>query len=108
VELHVMAQRLQASKRAAAARGELRTPLPVGYVHDALGGVVIAPDAEVQAAISDLFAAFAACGWVYGRGVHGLSVSQLGGARSGMFVLDNPELLALAVDRMVRYPAATS
>ena len=34
VELHVMAQRLQAAKRAAAARGELRTPLPVGYVHD--------------------------------------------------------------------------
>ena len=34
VELHVMAQRLQASKRAAAGRGELRTPLPVGYVHD--------------------------------------------------------------------------
>src|ERR1700684_3659082 len=33
VELHVMAQRLQASKKAAAARGELRTPLPVGYVH---------------------------------------------------------------------------
>ena len=31
VELHVMAQRLQASKKAAAARGELRTPLPVGY-----------------------------------------------------------------------------
>ena len=32
-----MAQRLQAAKRAAAARGELRTPLPVGYVHDELG-----------------------------------------------------------------------
>jgi hypothetical protein len=34
VELHVMAGRLQEAKRAAAARGELRTPLPVGYVHD--------------------------------------------------------------------------
>ena len=30
MELHVMAQRLQANKRAAAERGELRTPLPVG------------------------------------------------------------------------------
>ncbi|MGH3184378.1 MAG: recombinase family protein [Streptosporangiaceae bacterium] len=30
MELHVMAQRLQANKRAAAGRGELRTPLPVG------------------------------------------------------------------------------
>jgi excisionase family DNA binding protein len=66
VELHVMAQRLQASKRAAAARGELRTPLPVGYVHDEAGQVVIDPDAEVQAAIGDLFAAFAACGSAYG------------------------------------------
>jgi DNA invertase Pin-like site-specific DNA recombinase len=66
VELHVMAQRLQAAKRAAAARGELRTPLPVGYVHDAQGAVVVDPDAEVQAAIADLFAAFAACGSAYG------------------------------------------
>ena len=31
VELHVMAQRLQEAKRAAAQRGELRAPLPVGY-----------------------------------------------------------------------------
>jgi hypothetical protein len=37
MELHVMAQRLQANKRAAAERGELRTPLPVGYVHDDAG-----------------------------------------------------------------------
>ena len=66
VELHVMAQRLQASKKAAAARGELRTPLPVGYVHDEVGQVVIDPDAEVAGAIHDLFAAFAACGSAYG------------------------------------------
>ena len=66
VELHVMAQRLQASKRAAAERGELRTPLPVGYVHDEAGEIVIDPDAEVQAAIGDLFAAFTACGSAYG------------------------------------------
>ena len=57
VELHVMAQRLQASKKAAAARGELRTPLPVGYVHDEAGQMVIDPDDEVQAAVGDLFAA---------------------------------------------------
>jgi DNA invertase Pin-like site-specific DNA recombinase len=56
VELHVMAQRLAASKKAAAARGELRTPLPVGLVHDQAGEVVIDPDAEVAAAIRDLFA----------------------------------------------------
>ncbi len=66
MELHVMAQRLQADKRAAAQRGELRTPLPVGYVHDDTGEVVIDPDAEVQAAIRDVFAAFAASGPAYG------------------------------------------
>jgi DNA invertase Pin-like site-specific DNA recombinase len=66
MELHVMAQRLQANKRAAAQRGELRTPLPVGYVHDDAGDVVTDPDAGVQAAIRDVFAAFAACGSAYG------------------------------------------
>ena len=66
MELHVMAQRLQANKRAAAGRGELRTPLPVGLVHDDAGDVVIDPDAEVQAAIRDVFAAFAARGSAYG------------------------------------------
>src|SRR5205809_7849056 len=60
MELHVRAQRLQANKRAAAERGELRTPLPVGYVHDDPLDVVIDPDAGVQAAIRDVFAAFAA------------------------------------------------
>lgn len=66
VELHVMAGRLAAAKRAAAERGELRTPLPVGYVHNELGEVVIDPDAEVQAAVADVFATFTACGSAYG------------------------------------------
>jgi DNA invertase Pin-like site-specific DNA recombinase len=66
MELHVMAQRLQANKRAAAERGELRTPLPVGYVHDDAGDIVTDPDAEVQAAIRDVLAAFTACGSAYG------------------------------------------
>ena len=66
MELHVMAQRLQAAKRAAAARGELRTVLPVGYLHDEQGAVVVDPDTEVQATIRDLFAAFSACGSAYG------------------------------------------
>jgi DNA invertase Pin-like site-specific DNA recombinase len=66
MELHVMAQRLQANKRAAARRGELRTPLPVGLVHDDAGEVVIDPDAGVRAAVRDVFAAFAACGSAYG------------------------------------------
>ena len=42
-ELHIMAGRLQAAKRAAAERGELRAPLPVGLVYDADGMVVTRP-----------------------------------------------------------------
>ncbi len=66
MELHVMAQRLQANKRAAAERGELRTPLPVGLVHDDAGDITIDPDDEVRAAVRDVFAAFDACGSAYG------------------------------------------
>ena len=61
-ELHIMAGRLQAAKLAAAGRGELRAPLPVGLVYDDDGMVVIDPDAEVRAAVADIFACFAAAG----------------------------------------------
>jgi hypothetical protein len=39
-ELHILAGRLQESKRAAARRGELRFPLPIGYVYDDDGRTV--------------------------------------------------------------------
>ena len=65
-ELHILAGRLQGAKRAAAERGELRFPLPVGYVHDEDGQTIIDPDQEVQAAIADLFAAFEQTGSAYG------------------------------------------
>ena len=64
-ELHLLAGRLQGAKRAAAERGELRTPLPVGYVHDEEGTVVIDPDEEVAAAIAEVFTAFTATGSAY-------------------------------------------
>ena len=46
-ELHMITSRLQGAKRAAAERGELRFPLPVGYVHDEDGQTIIDPDEEV-------------------------------------------------------------
>src|SRR6266498_132654 len=64
-ELYILAGRLQGAKRAAAERGELRFPLPVGYVYDDEGATVMDPDAEVQAAVADLFAAFRAGGSAY-------------------------------------------
>ena len=57
---------MQGAKRAAAERGELRFPLPVGYVHDDDGQTIIDPDEEVQAAIADLFGAFEQTGSAYG------------------------------------------
>lgn len=65
-ELHLLAGRLQGAKRAAAQRGELHTPLPVGYVYDEQGATVIDPDVEVAAAVADVFTAFTATGSAYG------------------------------------------
>lgn len=64
-ELHILAGRMQGAKRAAAARGELRFPLPVGYVRDIDGNTVIDADQEVVAAVADVFAAFQATGSAY-------------------------------------------
>ena len=65
-ELHLLAGRLQGAKRAAAERGELRTPLPVGYVYDEDNEVVVDPDEEFAAAVADVFTAFTATGSAYG------------------------------------------
>lgn len=65
-ELHLLAGRLQGAKRAAAARGELRVPLPVGFVYDDEGHTVVDPDQEVATAIRDVFAAFEQTGSAYG------------------------------------------
>jgi DNA invertase Pin-like site-specific DNA recombinase len=65
-ELHLIASRLHGAKLAAAGRGELRLPLPVGLVHDDEGQIVLDPDEQVRGAVSDVFAAFAVTGSAYG------------------------------------------
>ena len=65
-ELHILAGRLQESKRAAARRGALRFPLPVGYMYDDEGHTVLDVHDEIRAAVADVFAAFAATGSAYG------------------------------------------
>ncbi|MBX7554389.1 recombinase family protein [Streptomyces sp. tea 10] len=57
-ELHILAGRLHGARNAAAERGELRLPLPVGLVYDDEGQIIIDPDQEVQAAVADVFALF--------------------------------------------------
>src|SRR6266700_6181595 len=64
-ELHLLAGRLPGAKLAAAQRGELRFPLPVGYVHDDDGRTMIDLDEEVRAAVADVFTSFEAKGSAY-------------------------------------------
>ena len=65
-ELHILAGRLQASLWAAARRGELRVPLPVGYEYDSDGKTVLDPSEEVRVAVVEVFTAFEATGSAYG------------------------------------------
>jgi DNA invertase Pin-like site-specific DNA recombinase len=65
-ELHMITARLQGAKRAAAERGELRFPLAIGFVFEEQGEWIVDPDEEVQAAVADLFCAFAQTGSAYG------------------------------------------
>jgi DNA invertase Pin-like site-specific DNA recombinase len=64
VEIHLLKARLHGAKQAAAHRGRLRLRLPIGFVYDD-DAIVIDPDAEVAAAVSDVFTAFAATGSAY-------------------------------------------
>jgi len=61
-ELHILAGRLKESQRAAARRGELRFPLPVGYVWDSAGKPILDPSEEIREAIAGVFAAFEVTG----------------------------------------------
>jgi DNA invertase Pin-like site-specific DNA recombinase len=57
-ELHQIRIRLHQGELQKAARGELRTPLPGGLIHDPAGHIILNPDEEVQARIQLVFAKF--------------------------------------------------
>jgi len=61
-ELHLIRSRLQGGLWAKARRGELKTHLPVGYVHDPEGDVVVTPDEAVREAVALVFAKFTELG----------------------------------------------
>ncbi|HVS63112.1 MAG TPA: recombinase family protein, partial [Thermoanaerobaculia bacterium] len=65
-ELHVIRARLQGGIRSKAMRGELRTPLPVGFVYDERDRVVLDPDQQVQDAIRLFFSSFERIGSALG------------------------------------------
>jgi DNA invertase Pin-like site-specific DNA recombinase len=57
-ELHMLKSRLQGGIRNKAQRGELETPLPIGFVYHPDGTVVLDPDQSIQAALHLLFDTF--------------------------------------------------
>lgn len=57
-ELHLIKARLYGAKINKAKKGELRFPLPVGYIHDDLGNITFDPDAQVRHVIQMVFNLF--------------------------------------------------
>jgi DNA invertase Pin-like site-specific DNA recombinase len=99
-ELHLLRSRLAGAARAAAGRGELRLPLPVGYVYDDDGQVVKDPDEEVAAAVAGVFAAFAQAGSAYG--VAGAFASRRFPCRAGTGWTGELTWGRLSSDRVVK------
>ncbi|MGH8577390.1 MAG: recombinase family protein [Gammaproteobacteria bacterium] len=64
-ELHVLRARLRGGILNKAHRGELRCRLPVGFVYDVGGRVVLDPDTQVQETVRLLFQTFARTGAVH-------------------------------------------
>lgn len=65
-ELHFIRARLQGNKLNKARKGELRFPLPVGFVFDDSNTIVKDTDAQVRSSIELVFSMFAQCGSAYG------------------------------------------
>ena len=63
-ELHIIRTRLHGGKLNKAHKGELRFPLPVGFVHDG-DKIVLDPDQEVQGAVRSVFELFEKEGTAY-------------------------------------------
>jgi len=57
-ELHFLRLRLQGGKLNKARKGELRSPLPVGFVYDEQGHISHDPDEQVQGVVRLLFTVF--------------------------------------------------
>lgn len=64
-ELHFIRSRLQGGKLNKAKKGELRSPLPVGFVYDEEDSIVFDPDKEVFGAVQLIFHTFHELGTAY-------------------------------------------
>jgi DNA invertase Pin-like site-specific DNA recombinase len=65
-ELHLLKSRLLGGVLSKARRGELQSPLPIGFVYDATGRVVLDPDKQVQQSIRVFFQTFRRTGSAIG------------------------------------------
>jgi len=65
-ELHFLRVRLQGGKLSKARKGQLRFPLPVGFVYNEPEGIVLDPDQEVQSAVRLVFTTFGQLASAYG------------------------------------------
>ena len=63
-ELHMLRARLRGGLLNKARRGELHCHLPIGFVYDAAGRVVLDPDSQVQETVRLFFSTFAKTGAV--------------------------------------------
>lgn len=57
-ELHVLRARLRGGILSKARRGELETPLPIGFVYDAATRVILDPDQQIQGTLRIFFETF--------------------------------------------------
>jgi DNA invertase Pin-like site-specific DNA recombinase len=64
-ELHVIKARLRGGILNKARRGEYRSGLPIGFVYDEVGDVILDPDQQVQSTIRYLFETFRRTGSAY-------------------------------------------
>jgi DNA invertase Pin-like site-specific DNA recombinase len=65
VELHILKSRLRGGVLNKARRGEFRTRLPIGFVYNHDGNVIMDPDKQVQQTVHLLFDIFRRTGAVY-------------------------------------------
>lgn len=110
-ELHVLRARLTGGIRNKAARGELRTGLPVGLVWgDADGQILLHPDEAITGVIAAVFDQFAACGsvratWLWLRDNNlGWPLQQAGYRRDRLCEITWVEPTYHAVHTMLTHP----
>ena len=65
-ELFILRSRMLGGKESAAEKGELRFPLPVGFVYDPNKKIIMDPDEQVRNAVSTIFSSFRSSGSAYG------------------------------------------